>query len=91
MPNYQNGKIYKLVSNISDDIYIGSTTYKLSERLYKHKLSSNLCHSKQMFVNNAKIKIILIELYPCSNKMELNMRENYVITTTNCINKHIKE
>ena len=32
MPNYQNAKIYKLVSNISSDIYIyiGSTVNKLT-------------------------------------------------------------
>ena len=46
MPNYQNGKIYKLVSNISNDIYIGSTVNKLSHRLNKHKSKANKCVSK---------------------------------------------
>jgi hypothetical protein len=33
MPDYSNGKIYKLVSDKTDMIYIGSTTVKLNERL----------------------------------------------------------
>ncbi len=40
MPNYQSGKIYKIVNDIDDRIYIGSTTYPLHKRLYKHKTSA---------------------------------------------------
>ena len=75
MPNYQNGKIYKLVSNISNDIYIGSTVNKLSHRLNAHKNKANECVSKQLFSNDAVIQIILIESYPCNNKSELKARE----------------
>jgi len=89
MPNYQNGKIYKLVSNISNDIYIGSTVNKLSHRLNMHKYKTNKCVSKQLFANDAVIQIILIELCPCNNKMELTAREHHYITTLVCINKCI--
>ena len=89
MPNYQNGKIYKLVSNISNDIYIGSTVNNLSHRLNKHKDKNNTCVSKQLFANDAIIKIILIEMFPCSSKIELKAREHHYITTLMCINKHI--
>ena len=89
MPNYQNGKIYKLVSNISNDIYIGSTVNKLSHRLNAHKNKANECVSKQLFANDAVIQIILIESYPCNNKSELTAREHHYITTLVCINKHI--
>ena len=37
MPNYQNTKIYKLWTHANDDIYIGSTTLTLAQRLAKHK------------------------------------------------------
>ena len=37
MPNYQNGKIYKIHSYQTDDIYIGSTTNTLSRRFSEHK------------------------------------------------------
>ena len=45
MVNYQNGKIYKIVSNTnSEKCYIGSTTKKyLSQRLMQHKYEYN-CH-----------------------------------------------
>ena len=89
MPNYQNGKIYKLVSNISSDIYIGSTVNKLSHRLNCHKNKANKCVSKQLFANDAVIQIILIESCPCNNKSELTAREHHFITTLMCINKHI--
>ena len=89
MPNYQNAKIYKLVSNISNDIYIGSTVNKLTHRLNKHKDKNNKCVSKRLFSNDAVIKIILIELYPCSCKLELASREHHYITTLVCINKNI--
>ena len=89
MPNYQNGKIYKLVSNISNDIYIGSTVNKLSHRLNAHKNKANQCVSKQLFSNDAVIQIILIESFPCINKSELTAREHHYITTLVCINKCI--
>ena len=89
MPNYQNSKIYKLVSNISNDIYIGSTVNKLSHRLNQHKDISSTCTSKQLFTNNAVIQIILIEMFPCNSKAELKAREHYYITNLICINKRI--
>ena len=36
MVNYSNGKIYKIVSNNTDKIYIGSTTVKLAVRKARH-------------------------------------------------------
>ena len=36
MPNYQNGKIYKIVCNITGLVYIGSTIENLTERLWGH-------------------------------------------------------
>ena len=89
MPNYQESKIYKLVSNISDDIYIGSTVNRLSHRLNQHKNKHNSCVSKNLFTNDAVIQIILIEMFPCNNKIELKAREHHYITTLKCINKHI--
>ena len=89
MPNNQNGKIYKLVSNISNDIYIGSTVNKLSHRLNMHKNKANKCVSKQLFTDNAVIQIILIELCPSNSKIELTAREHHYITTHVCINKKI--
>ena len=41
MPNYQEGKIYKIYNTVNDEIYIGSTTRKLCERMADHRKSAN--------------------------------------------------
>ena len=35
--DYKNGKIYCIRNNITDDIYIGSTTQPLSKRMVCHR------------------------------------------------------
>ena len=90
---YQYGKIYKLIDNTNEDIYIGSTITSLTKRLYSHKSQyistkrHNKCISTNIIKNN-DYKIILIEQYPCYCKIELNKREQYWIDITNCINKN---
>ena len=37
--DYQEGKIYKIYNTINDDIYVGSTTQKLCERMRVHRRS----------------------------------------------------
>ena len=37
MSKYQNGKIYKIVDNTNDNVYIGSTINSLNVRLSKHE------------------------------------------------------
>ena len=39
--NYQTGKIYKIHSTTNDDIYVGSTTLKLCERMRDHRYCTN--------------------------------------------------
>lgn len=79
---YDNGKIYKL---ICDDgyYYIGSTIQKLNLRFNHHKGSAKTGTSRvYTYINNIgwdKIKIELVENYPCSIKSELNKREEYYI------------
>ena len=63
MPNYQNGKVYKIINPQNEVIYIGSTVEKLCRRFSKHKHRDN---------GN---KIILLENYPCNSKEELCMKE----------------
>ena len=86
MLDYSLSKIYKLVSNKSPDIYIGSCTTRLSTRLCNHKSKSNHCVSKKIFVDDATVTIVLIEDYPCENKNMLKARELYHITNNICIN-----
>ena len=37
MPDYQNGKIYKILNNIDGEIYVGSTIEALGQRMSKHR------------------------------------------------------
>jgi len=94
MPNYQNSKIYKIVSDHTDEIYIGSTCTKkgLSKRMGNHKYDYNNGYngtSSKEILKYDDAKIVLIELYPCNSKEELYARERHYIETTNCVNKHI--
>ena len=88
MPDFSKAKIYKLVSNKSSDVYIGSCLVELSKRLSQHKGPSNTCISKSMFINDAIITIVLIENFPCLCKNEMKARELHYITTLQCINKN---
>ena len=42
---YQHGKIYSIRNNINDDIYIGSTTTTLCNRMVKHRCFAKTCKS----------------------------------------------
>ena len=83
MPKYQKGKIYKIIDNTNDNIYIGSTIKTLKERLRQHKYLN--CSSREIIKNN-NYNIILIENYPCKSKEELELRERYHIENNECIN-----
>ena len=41
MPNYQEGKIYQIYITNNNDIYVGSTTQKLCERMRSHRACVN--------------------------------------------------
>ncbi len=87
MVNYQDAKIYKLVGG--GLTYYGSTCSELRYRLYKHKQKSNKCKSKLLFDSGDKVEIILVEKYPCNDKMELQQKERYYIENNECVNKYI--
>lgn len=98
MVNFQNGKIYKLCSNQTDDIYVGSTCCKLSDRLKAHKAKLKVwtnCNEKQYYTSFEILQhpdyyIELIEDYPCETKQELLDREGYYIELLPCVNKVIQ-
>ena len=94
MPDYQNGKIYKLVNDENDDIYYGSTTQILPKRLGDHKNKyKRHSNGKSGYVTSFNIlkypscKIILVENFPCNSKYELEARERYYIEKYKCVNK----
>jgi hypothetical protein len=95
MVNYADGKIYKIVSDSCNEVYIGSTTQPLSKRLAKHKdnykcflLDKGDKITSHSIIKHGDAKIILIELYPCSQKCELEAREyHFLKLEANKVNK----
>jgi len=96
MPDYQKGKIYKLVDNTNSNIYIGSTTQTLARRKNKHVIDSKnygetcnnrlVKYSSHSIIKNGDFDIVLLEYYPCNNKDELRMREQEYIDKYDCVN-----
>jgi hypothetical protein len=91
MSNYQQGKIYKIVSANTDKIYIGSTTKQyLSSRIAHHKcVYKKWLKGEHHKLNSFDVlefgdcKIILIESFPCNTKAELEAREYHHIKENN--------
>jgi len=86
-PNYQNAKLYKIISEIGKCCYIGSTTQNLNKRFIHHK-NHKKTTSRYVF-EFPDACIVLLELFPCENKKELEVRERYYIETDTCVNKQI--
>tara|TARA_B110000285_G_C14898969_1_gene502256 strand:+ start:63 stop:854 length:792 start_codon:yes stop_codon:yes gene_type:complete len=74
MPDYKKSKIYKIVNDVNDNFYIGSTVCRLSDRMSKHRAIHD-CMSKNLGVDLKECKIILIEAFECENKQELFKKE----------------
>lgn len=96
MPDYQLGKIYKIVCNITGLIYIGSSCQKyLSKRLAQHKEhykkylldNTHKYLTSYEIIKNDNFNIILVEKYPCNDNIELRQRERYYYDLFECVNK----
>jgi hypothetical protein len=96
MPNYNNGRIYKIVCNTTGKVYIGSTTRNLCKRLATHvsglkrwvNNNSNAYVSSYDVLSNSNYSIVLLENFPCSTSEELHARERYYVDTIDCVNKN---
>ena len=99
MPNYANGKVYKIWSpSHPDEIYIGSTTQPLAKRIGGHRTQyKQYQNGKSRYFTSYKVlehgdaKIELIEQVNCKCRDELIAREGYYIRTLNCVNKVIPD
>jgi hypothetical protein len=96
--DYKNGKIYKITSDSTDKIYIGSTCQLLCRRMNEHRSNykrfqngkfSNMTSYELIALGDAIIT--LIEDYPCERKEQLHARERYHIELNKdiCVNKFI--
>ena len=98
MKDYREGKIYKLVNDVDDEVYIGSTIYTLNDRFCKHKWdATSRENGKSKLYNHMNnlgyehFKIDLIEDYPCNNKYELEARESELIKKFGTLNIRIED
>ena len=96
MPDFANGKIYKITCG--DETYYGSTAVTLKKRMWGHKgnykrWKNNKNNDRyacyELFdkygFDNCEIK--LVEEYPCATKKELLIREDWYIKTMDGINE----
>jgi len=96
MPDYSYGKIYKIWTENSDDVYIGSTVQTLSLRMTGHrrqykrflKTGKSYC-SSYILLEQGNIHYELIEKYSCENKQELHKREGHWQKKIACVNDRI--
>ena len=89
MSRYRHGKIYKIISNKTGLVYIGSTCLTLPQRIsqherdYKQYLKTgkkyNVYMSSFKVLAGGDAKIMLLENYPCKNRKQLHAREVYYI------------
>jgi len=95
MPDYQQGKIYKITGG--DETYYGSTVMTIKKRMQGHKSKYNQwrikkasrCAACDLFdkygFDNCRIE--LVEDYSCQTKKDLLIREDYYMDNNICINE----
>ena len=83
---YKNGKIYKIWSLETDEIYVGSTCCPLYKRMFKHRESFRFgakshykLYQEMERLGESSFRIELIEDYPCDSIDELHTREGHWI------------
>jgi hypothetical protein len=86
MNRYQRAKIYQLVNDVDDKVYVGSTCAPLSKRLYWHKITAKSSPDRHVYkhlvgVGWANVRIVIIEEVNCDNKQQLLRREQHHIDT----------
>ena len=97
---YNHSRIYKIQSNLTDKIYIGSTTQSLAQRLSDHVRHYNQYINKTLteyttsydIIKQGDYFITLIEECNFNNKQQLFRREGELIkfNINNCVNTRIE-
>tara|TARA_R110000868_G_scaffold411240_1_gene702498 strand:- start:19 stop:603 length:585 start_codon:yes stop_codon:yes gene_type:complete len=88
--NYENGKIYKIVSPNTKLVYYGSTVQELTDRFSYHKTDKSQCTSKKIIVFGGAI-IELIKNFSCSCVEDLeDVEACYILDDwEGCVNEHV--
>ena len=96
---YTNAKIYQVLNNINNKVYVGGTCQILRKRMDVHRHYSvnrdGLIYEEMRRVGQKHFYIELIENYQCNNKEELILKLNSYIrergTLNDRINTHVVE
>lgn len=100
MPDYQKGKIYRIISPSKNLVYYGSTIQTLNQRLAEHikryKYYNDVNYQKRKEYCKSYIvlecedyKIELVEEYPCNNRQQLLRKEGEYMKNNTCVNTSI--
>jgi hypothetical protein len=97
MVNYANGKVYKLVNDVDDAVYVGCTCGKLSERLNEHKKASRLKPNIRVYEHvtatggwkDGGWKIILLAETPCEDREQLHAHERHWVERVGTLNMRV--
>jgi hypothetical protein len=80
--DYLNGKVYKLVNTVDDQIYVGSTCLMLKNRVWYHKSAAKVNPEQKVYkhlntIGWDNVKIYQLEKFSCNSKEELLKREQH--------------
>ena len=88
--DYTNGKIYQVLNNINDKVYLGSTCQQLSNRMSLHRRYSinhnGLIYDEMRRLGKEHFYIELIKNYPCETKDELVSTQQCYIRDSGTLN-----
>ena len=93
---YADARIFKLIDNTNQNVFIGGSVRDLCQRLanFKSKYKSYLKNKSNKYLLEYEIlksnnfSIELVEMCPCKNKDELNKQIYKIVSMTECINKN---
>jgi len=95
MSDFSRAKVYQLVNNVDDEVYVGSTCLTLSKRLAAHKSEAKKGPTRRVYAHVvatggwANWQIVLVEDVPCANQHELWAHERRHIEVMGTLNKNI--
>lgn len=94
--DYAKTKIYQINNTINDEVYVGSTTNTLEQRLtqHRHRVSKECflhlpLYSLMRELGTDKFYIELVEDYPCTSRLDQRVREGYYIRERGTLNQRI--
>ena len=94
-----NIKIYKIVNNVNDEFYIGSTMNELRKRFYQHKVFSKKDKYKNINLYKLakkigwdKFRMILIDEFEVENQMyQLKKEQEFIDLLKPSLNRSVVE